>query len=95
MCMAHSLAPSLFPLQVPFTCAWAAVELSGIGWLNATIAVRGRGLVLTVPVRGGVVGSAYGWGAIPMLTVYDASSSLPVLPWNTSWNISYTSGAGS
>jgi hypothetical protein len=35
-----------------------------------------------------VLGSAYGWGAIPMLTVYDTASALPVLPWNTSWNSS-------
>ncbi len=71
--------------KVPFTCAWAAVELRGLGWLNASVAVNASNLVLTVPAVGIVMGSAYGWGAIPMLTVYDHSSSLPVLPWNTSY----------
>ena len=37
----------------------------------------------------GVVASQYGWGAIPMLTVYSAElagedGQLPVLPWNVS-----------
>ena len=29
-----------------------------------------------------VTGSAYGWGPIPMLSVYDRGTGLPVLPWN-------------
>ena len=29
-----------------------------------------------------VVGSRYGWGPIPMLSVYDAANDLPVLPWS-------------
>ena len=31
-----------------------------------------------------VTGSAYGWGAIPLLTVYDNATDLPLLPWNRS-----------
>ena len=31
-----------------------------------------------------VVASAYGWGPIPMMSVYDTNTGLPVLPWNTS-----------
>ena len=31
-----------------------------------------------------VVASAYGWGPIPMMSVYDTDTELPVLPWNTS-----------
>jgi hypothetical protein len=31
-----------------------------------------------------VIGSAYGWGSVPMLNVYDARTNLPVLPWNRS-----------
>jgi hypothetical protein len=72
--------------QVPGTCAWAAIKLAGQGWVNATVSVAGSHVVLTAPGTGVVVGTAYGWGAIPMLTVYDAKSSLPVLPWNSTWN---------
>lgn len=32
----------------------------------------------------GVLATAYGWGAIPMLNAYDVASNLPVLPWNHS-----------
>jgi hypothetical protein len=28
------------------------------------------------------VASAYGWGAVPMMTVYDKASNLPVLGWS-------------
>jgi len=31
-----------------------------------------------------VLGSAYGWGPIPMLSAVDKASDLPVLPWNRS-----------
>jgi hypothetical protein len=75
-------------------CAWAALNVRGVGWLNATVSLEGKsGLVLTahVPSIGHasvaddpftVVGSAYGWGAIPMLVAYDVATRLPVLPWN-------------
>ena len=106
--------------------AWAALEVEGHGWLNATASLASGGgvsggggaapsvqvglpsprnaamMVLTahvpasaadgvdsvseradgVPPR--VTGSAYGWGPIPMLSVYDRASGLPVLPWNRS-----------
>jgi hypothetical protein len=36
------------------------------------------------PVAPAVLGSAYGWGSIPLLSAYDAGTDLPVLPWNES-----------
>ena len=68
--------------------------MQGAGWLNATVAPDGAGgleLVAEVAERDDalasawkVVGSAYGWGPIPMLSIYDAGTELPVLPWNES-----------
>ena len=66
--------------EPPGTCAWAAVHLAGAGWLNATLEAAGAALRLTVPRVGTVLGTAYGWGGVPMLTAYEAD--LPVLPWN-------------
>jgi hypothetical protein len=54
----------------------------------ATASGGGGGRVEQVPV---VLGTAYGWSSIPMLTVYDSRSGLPVLPWNSSWNATTTS----
>ena len=80
--------------KAPKTCAWAAVEIGTRGvWANASVSVEGSTMVLTVSAAaaaaaggvGQVLGTAYGWGAIPMLTVYDKRTSLPVLPWNSSW----------
>jgi hypothetical protein len=73
--------------QEPGTCAWASIHLSHEGWVNATIVTEGEQLVLTATVTTSgqnVIGSAYGWGSVPMLSVYDAQTNLPVLPWNKS-----------
>jgi hypothetical protein len=74
-------------------CAWAALQLDGVGWLNASVSVDpsdGQALLLTATlpdtalehdeVR--IVASSYGWGPIPMLSAYDVQTGLPVLPWN-------------
>ena len=74
--------------KVPNTCAWGAVKLAGKGWLNATISVKGSTMMLAVRGTGTVVGTSYAWGAIPMMTVYEKATSLPVLGWNTTWNCS-------
>lgn len=70
-------------------CAWAAVEVEGLGWINASVAVKAKSIILTTqgvlkcsPCR--ALSTANGWGPIPMLSVYDASTDLPVLPWNLS-----------
>ena len=55
---------------------------------TSTAAAASGGREEEVPV---VLGSAYGWGAIPMLTVFESSTGLPVLPWNSSWNATATS----
>lgn len=74
--------------QEPGTCAWASVLLTKEGWVNATITIlEGKRMVLIAAVTQpgqNVVGSAYGWGSVPMLNVYDARTDLPVLPWNRS-----------
>jgi hypothetical protein len=73
--------------QEPGTCAWASIHLSHEGWVNATVVAQGKRLLLTVRVTEpgqNVIGSAYGWGSVPMLSVYDARTNLPLLPWNKS-----------
>lgn len=78
-------------------CAFAALHVSGVGWINASVAVddSGQKLILSAslpPRRANatsvderrLLGSAYGWGPIPMMSAYDAESELPVLPWNRS-----------
>ena len=73
-------------------CAWAALHVADIGWLNASVSIApgGTTLLLTAPLPVGsaepavIVGSAYGWGPIPMLSAYDRATGLPVLPWNNS-----------
>lgn len=81
------------------SCAWASLKLADGSWANATISVSvdGRGLTLTVPnmvegatlsaaaLAGPPTASAYGWGANPMMTVYDKGTELPLLPWNSSF----------
>jgi sialate O-acetylesterase len=74
-------------------CAWASLEVEGHGWVNASIGIVGGSVRLTadlptMPLGFGalpaVLGSAYGYGPIPMLTIYDIETGLPVLPWNKS-----------
>ena len=72
-------------------CGWAAILTSDGEWLNATVSVVGSAALLFTSPRPdasaaglAVVGSSYGWAAIPMLSVYDRATMLPLLPWNTS-----------
>jgi len=76
-------------IKTPGTCAWAAIEVSGSGWVNATVVASGQNLLLTAPVPSindlnavTVVATAYGWGPIPLMNAYDKATDLPVLPWN-------------
>jgi sialate O-acetylesterase len=77
-------------------CAWASLKLADGTWANATIAVSDdkQGITFTVPnlarlsaaaQAGPPTASAYGWGANPMMTVYDKGTDLPLLPWNSSF----------
>ena len=82
----------------PGTCAWAALEISRTWWVNTTVSIDQTGTkmvlsaVLPLEVRAVlgrdstpvVTGSAYGYGSIPMLSVVNRDTRLPVLPWNTS-----------
>ena len=86
-CAAHDKAG-------PGTCAWAAVKL-GSRWLNATITLLNSSSVKFTPdmaaarngsgsglLGGAAVASAYGWGSVPMMSLYDAETNLPVIGWN-------------
>jgi hypothetical protein len=72
--------------KVPGTCAWAAVKLSSGKWLNATLTSQGQTVSLTVIAKAPetVVATAYGWGPVPLMSIYDKGSGLPVVPWNCS-----------
>ncbi|CAB9500282.1 Sialate O-acetylesterase [Seminavis robusta] len=69
------------------TCAGATVLLNGKGWVNATITIRSSNSVSLTAVTGDssqdlIVATSYGWGSVPLMTVYDKGTDLPVLPWN-------------
>lgn len=71
-------------------CAWAALHLSALGWINASVSVApgGHALLLQAELPSGhtpgglVLATAYGWGDVPLLSAYDKQTGLPVLPWN-------------
>ena len=47
--------------------------------------MAGGALTLTAAgaaAAGAPVASRYGWGAVPMLSVYDKETGLPLLPWS-------------
>jgi len=70
--------------QLPDTCAWPQVLLNGKGWVNATLSLQGRNQVVMTAadgMTGQIVATSYAWGAIPMMTIYDAGTNLPVLQW--------------
>jgi len=82
--------------KMPRSCAYAELQFDdpSKSWVNATVNLGAdkRTLVLsaTPPQSSNrVLASRYGWGAIPMLTVYRADMAgqdgqLPVLPWSRS-----------
>merc|ERR1712232_241892 len=77
----------------PRTCAWAQLQFNDVGktWVNATVSIHAnkKSMVLTAkPPKSSsnVISSSYGWGAVPMMTVYRADmegddGQLPVLTW--------------
>ena len=78
-------------------CAWASLKLSDGTWADAAISVNSdrKGLTfkparnVTAAQTGAPTATAYGWGANPMMTVYDAETDLPLLPWNSDF-VPYT-----
>jgi sialate O-acetylesterase len=80
--------------KTPQSCAWSSIQFDdpARSWVNATVSLsRDRmAIVLTATPpdgAGGALATSYGWGAIPMLSVYRADMAgedgqLPVLPWN-------------
>lgn len=68
-------------------CGWSSIRFDTGGWVNATLSVgaNGQSLVLAAAMpldAQTAVATAYGWAPIPMLSAYDKTSGLPVLPWN-------------
>jgi sialate O-acetylesterase len=79
-------------------CAWGALRLADGSWVNATITATGPaevtltadadGMWARVGARTGLpTASSYGWGAVPMMSVYDKATELPLLPFNTSFSV--------
>ena len=72
--------------QPPGTCVGAEVLLNGKGWVNATITIKDSNSVTLTATSGdskdAIVATSYGWGSVPMMTIYDKGSDLPELPWN-------------
>merc|ERR1712232_787537 len=74
------------------TCAWAAIQLANgrQTFLNATMSVVSGGQALLLEAGmpegsdGTVVSVSYGYGAIPLMNLYDRGTGLPVLPFNRS-----------
>eukprot|EP00797_Seminavis_robusta_P034174 Sro80_g043100.2 (222) ;mRNA; f:62557-63222 len=69
------------------TCAGAAVLLNGKGWVDASISIKSNTTVTLTASTGdsrkdSIVATSYGWGSVPMMTIYDKATDLPVLPWN-------------
>lgn len=76
-------------------CAWASLKLADGTWVNATISVTAPDEI-TLTVAAGItlsaaatvgppVASSYAWGANPMMNVYDKTTGLPLLPFNSSF----------
>jgi sialate O-acetylesterase len=81
--LAKNLNCSAIP---PGSCAGAEVLLDEKGWANAIITIKDNISVVLTAATGDandvIVATSYGWGSIPMMTIYDKGSDLPVLPWN-------------
>ena len=79
--------------KTPGTCAWASLKI-GESWVNATVTLKGEGKVMltAAPYSTGddsvaaaaPTASAYAWGSVPMMNLYDQETGLPVLGWNES-----------
>ncbi|CAE8633239.1 unnamed protein product [Polarella glacialis] len=80
--------------QVADTCAWAALQFDDAArsWVNASVALGDDKMTMllkaTLPAGArSIIASSYGWGAIPLMSVYRADldnqdGQLPVLGWN-------------
>lgn len=68
------------------TCVGAMVLLNGKGWVKASVSLEGKDRVKLTAAGGDssdpILATSYGWGAVPLMTVYDAGTDLPLLPWN-------------
>jgi len=80
--------------KTPRTCAWAELQFNDANktWSNATVSIGAdkKTMILEATPPAGasaIIASSYGWGAVPMMTVYRADmdgqdGQLPVLTWN-------------
>merc|ERR1712032_952210 len=65
--------------KIARTCAWAELQFNdaNLSWVNASVAIGADKMTMVlsaVPPSGatGIIASSYGWGAVPMMTVYRA-----------------------
>jgi len=81
---------------------------NGQGWVNATLNIRDRNKVVMTASKtslsslshdGGdtdvsqqILATSYGWGAVPMMQLYDAGTNLPVLAWNEKVDTRFLTG---
>ena len=80
--------------KTPDSCAWASVQFDDAArsWVNATVGLSSdkTAIELFAAAPAGAtkaVATSYGWGSVPMMTVYRADmdgedGQLPVLTWN-------------
>jgi sialate O-acetylesterase len=78
--------------KAPGSCAWASIQFDDQSWVNATVGLTAdkQSMVLSAAPPSGAkqaIATSYGWGSIPMMTVYRADmegedGQLPVLAWN-------------
>ena len=80
--------------KTPDSCAWASIQFDDAArsWVNATVglSVDKKAIELVALAPHGAtkaIATSYGWGSVPMMTVYRADmdgedGQLPVLPWN-------------
>jgi sialate O-acetylesterase len=80
--------------KTPDSCAWASIQFDDAArsWVNATVGLTAdkKAIVLGATAPAGAtkaVATSYGWGSVPMMTVYRADmdgedGQLPVLTWN-------------
>ena len=78
----------------PGTCAFGSIQFDDAArsWVNASVGLSAdmKAIVLGAAAPAGatkVIATSYGWGSVPMMTVYRADmdgedGQLPVLPWN-------------
>lgn len=91
----NRLDPAQFncSVQKVGTCAGPMILMNGeAGWVDATVELQegdSRSTIIMRPIATKsinddtmILATSYGWGAVPMMTIYDKGTDLPVLGWS-------------